>query len=490
LALGLTELAAGLSPAIPSALASVGAAVVAFAPEPVTSTAIRIFGTADKGALAVGTVVLVLLAGAATGVAAVRRRGVAPIVFGIFALVGIAAQLGAGAGAPLAAAMTTMLAAAAGVAVLWGLLEADRAAEARQGDAVKEAGRRRFLAVSATVAAGALVAVLVGRRSIIRRSEAAVVDAALPEPVVRAAEVGEDSDFGVPGLTPIVVGEPDFYRVDTTLAVPIVDPASWSLRVTGMVDREVELGYDDLLAMPQVERYVTISCVSNGVGGPLVGNARWQGVPLAEVLDMAGVRSGASQVVGRSVDGWTAGFPTEAVYDGRRPLIVVGMNGHPLPRRHGFPARLIVPGLYGYVSATKWLTEIELTTWDAFDGYWVPRGWAKKAPIKTQSRIDRPLAGERVTGPFVVAGVAWAPTRGIRKVEVQVDDGPWQEAEVTVPLSADAWVQWKVELVPAPGEHRLRVRATDGTGEMQTGEAHGPRPDGATGWHTIRFSAA
>ncbi len=270
----------------------------------------------------------------------------------------------------------------------------------------------------------------------------------------------------------------------------MVDPETWTLKVTGMVDREVELTYDDLLSMPQIERYVTISCVSNPVGDTLVGNAKWQGVRLVDVLEMAGVQPDASQIVGRSVDGWTAGFPTAAAFDGRDPLIVVGMNGEPLPRRHGFPARLIVPGLYGYVSATKWLSEIELTTWDAFDGYWIPRGWAKQAPIKTQSRIDRPIFGDRVVGEVIAAGVAWAPTRGIAKVEVQLDDEPWQEAELSEPLSEDAWVQWMLAIDAPPGSHRLRVRATDGTGVTQTERRQDPRPDGATGWHTIEFTVA
>ncbi len=231
--------------------------------------------------------------------------------------------------------------------------------------------------------------------------------------------------------------------------------------------------------------------MSNEVGGDLVGNAKWTGVYLTDVLDAAGVRPEATQIVGRSVDGWTAGFPTELAYDGRKPLIAVGMNDEPLPARHGYPARLIVPGLYGYVSATKWLEEIELTTWEGFDGYWIPRGWSKTGPIKTQSRIDVPRNGEVINGsPAVFAGVAWAPLKGIDKVEVRVSKGAWEEAELSDPLSDRSWVQWKLERNVAPGRHELEVRATDGTGETQTEVVSTPDPDGATGWHTIGFRAA
>ena len=299
------------------------------------------------------------------------------------------------------------------------------------------------------------------------------------------------TDFGIEGLSPIVVPNDDFYRIDTALSVPRIDSATWTLRVHGMVDQEVELTYADLLAMPMVERYITISCVSNEVGGYLVGNAKWAGVSLMSVLDMAGVQAGASQIVGRSFS-WTAGFPTAHLHGaGREALIAVSMNGEPLPAEHGFPARLIVPGLYGYVSATKWLTDIELTTLDAFDAYWVPLGWAKEAPILTQSRIDVPRHGTSLTaGPVTVAGVAWAPTRGITRVETQLDEGRWQPAELSVPLSDYSWVQWRAIVDVPIGEHTLRVRATDGTGETQTAERTAPAPDGARGHHQVRVGAA
>jgi DMSO/TMAO reductase YedYZ molybdopterin-dependent catalytic subunit len=239
--------------------------------------------------------------------------------------------------------------------------------------------------------------------------------------------------------------------------------------------------------MPMVERYITISCVSNEVGGGLVGNAKWLGVPLADVLEMAGVSAGAEQVVGRSVDDFTVGFPVDAVFDGRQAMLAVGMNGEPLPFEHGFPARLVVAGLYGYVSATKWLSDIELTTWDGFDAYWIPRGWSKEGPVKTQSRIDTPRGNVGV-GPRAIAGVAWAPGRGISAVEVRVDEGAWMQAELSEPLSEEAWRQWNVPWDPSPGSYTLQVRATDGTGQTQTADLAPVAPDGATGYHTVRVN--
>jgi hypothetical protein len=252
-----------------------------------------------------------------------------------------------------------------------------------------------------------------------------------------------------------------------------------------MVDSEVSLTYDDLLGMDQFEADVTIACVSNEVGGDLIGNARWQGVRLSDVLEMAGVQDGAGQIVGRSVDGWTGGFPTEFAFDGRAAMIAVAMNGEPLPVDHGFPARLIIPGIYGYVSATKWLQDIELTSWEGFDGYWIPRGWAKEGPIKTQSRIDVPRRGQNLAaGEIVVAGVAWAQHRGIEQVEVSVDGGDWQQTELAEELTIDTWRQWKYRWVATAGEHQIRVRATDTEGMTQSERRVPVAPDGAEGYDT------
>jgi DMSO/TMAO reductase YedYZ molybdopterin-dependent catalytic subunit len=293
-----------------------------------------------------------------------------------------------------------------------------------------------------------------------------------------------------PGLTPIVVPNGDFYRIDTALLVPRVDPATWKLDVTGMVDHPLTFTYDELLAMPLFEQYVTISCVSNVVGGNLVGNALWTGVRLKDVLQAAGVQAGATQIVGRSVDGFTVGFPTSwAMAPEREPMIAVGMNREPLPANHGFPARLIAPGLYGYVSATKWLSEIQLTTREAVDGYWVPLGWAKDGPILTQSRIDLPATGASVpAGVVQVGGVAWAPDRGVTAVQLRVDGGAWQNAAISRPISKATWVQWVLPWTATPGQHSLEVEAIDGTGVVQTDQVTSPAPDGARGHHRITVS--
>ncbi|MGW7189085.1 molybdopterin-dependent oxidoreductase, partial [Streptomyces sp. NPDC054838] len=284
----------------------------------------------------------------------------------------------------------------------------------------------------------------------------------------------------------------DFYRVDTALVVPRVDAGDWRLRIHGDgVTRPLTLDLRELLARPLVEHDITLTCVSNEVGGPYAGNARWLGVRLADLLREAGVRppsrgGRADQLVARSVDGMTIGTPVEAVMDGREALLAVGMNGEPLPFAHGFPVRMVVPGLYGYVSACKWLRELRLTTFDAYDAYWVRRSWAQQAPVKTQSRIDtpRPLA-EPAAGRVVVAGVAWAQHRGIARVEVRVDGGPWQEARLADADGDDTWRQWLWPWQAAPGRHTLEVRATDRTGVAQTGERSGTVPDGATGWHAV-----
>ena len=311
-----------------------------------------------------------------------------------------------------------------------------------------------------------------------------------PTPSVTAEPVREPNFDYIAGIAPLITPNEDFYLIDTALSYPQIDPADWSLRIHGMVDREVEISFEELLDLGLVQEQVTLSCVSNRVGGGLVGNAEWVGVPLAKVLDQAGVRPGATQIVGRSVDRWTAGFPTEVALDGRVALVAVQMNGEPLPISHGFPARLVVAGLYGYVSATKWLSDIELTTWEGFDGYWIPRGWSKKGPIKTQSRIDVPRKDSTIDpGPRAIAGVAWAPSRAIDKVEVQVNDEPWVEAELSRETTTNSWRQWMVTWNATPGEHLVRVRATDGTGTTQTSETSNPAPDGATGWHTIQVRA-
>jgi DMSO/TMAO reductase YedYZ molybdopterin-dependent catalytic subunit len=480
-ALGTSELVAGLRAGLPSLVEGVGNRVIDWAPPALKDFAIETFGTADKPVLLASVTVVVVAIGALVGTVGRRRWGIA-----VGAFVG-AAALGAWAAAADPGVSPALAVVPGGAAALVGL----GALRAMYGGETKfDPGRRRFLRVAGGVAVVAVVGAVAGRL-LIERSKRAFSgrDAvALPAPVSPLPGPPAGADLGISGLTPIHVPNRDFYRIDTALFVPRVDAAEWRLEVTGRVARPFRITYEDLLEMPMIERDVTLVCVSNRVGGDLVGNARWLGVPLLDLLDRAGVDPDGEQVVGRSVDGFTAGFPYEVLADGRDALVAVGMNGEPLPYEHGYPARLVVAGLYGYVSATKWLEQIELTGWDSFDGYWVPRGWAKEAPVKTQSRIDVPARRARLEpGPTKVAGVAWAPGRGIERVEVQIGEGaPWIEARLSVPLSASAWVQWEVPWDARAGEYLVTVRATDGDSVLQDQRVRTPAPDGATGWHTVR----
>jgi DMSO/TMAO reductase YedYZ molybdopterin-dependent catalytic subunit len=487
-ALGVVELFAGTTTRVPSAIDAVGQQIIPLTPEPLTRWAIATFGTANTTVLGVGTVLVALLVGAATGAVA-RRPGPVWLVFAAFGALGATAALARSEASPLATVAVLVAGVVAGAVTSDRLLArlAGSPAPTASGGAV--ARRGVLLAAGGTFAAAALAAA-VGRS--VLRGQLAVVDpgaVTLPAPARALGPVPPAAGLAVAGLTPLVTPNDRFFVIDTAVAVPQVDPATWSLRIHGAVDRELTLTYDDLLALPLEEVDVTLSCVSNEVGGSLVGNARWLGVRLEELLERVGVRPEGEQVLARSTDGFTAGFPTAVARDGRDAVVAVGMNGEPLPTRHGFPARLVVPGLYGYVSATKWLAEIELTGWQV-DGYWIPRGWAKEGPIKTQSRIDVPASGASVEpGDVVVAGVAWAPLRGIARVEVRVDDGGWVAAELGDPLAEGTWVQWRAEVDAGPGEHVVEVRATDGEGHTQPGEARPPAPDGAEGWHRIRFRA-
>jgi DMSO/TMAO reductase YedYZ molybdopterin-dependent catalytic subunit len=496
-ALGTSELLSGFSGRIPSLVLGVADLLVAETPGGIVRWSIDTFGTSQKALLVTVIVVASLVLGAVFGMAARRDVGRGAAGFGSFGALGGWAAARGTLTSDTWGWLAAVLAAAAGIAALAVLLRPRRLgppASAGTTPTVEPIGaaldRRGFLVVSGAIAAFGAVGGGVGRVLRQARNVEAARDRVAARlgggPPTLPADV-EVLDSEVAGISPIVTPNADFYRIDTRILAPQVDPDGWSLRIIGMVDREVELTFDDLLVMDRITEYVTLSCVSNEVGGELVGNALWSGVALADLLDLAGPHPDATQIVGRAVDGWTAGFPTEVVADGRPCMVAVTMNGEPLPVRHGFPARLIIPGLYGYVSATKWLTEIELTTWDAFDGYWIPRGWAKEGPIKTQSRIDVPRAGATVdAGRTPIAGVAWAPTRSIRQVEVRVDDDPWQPARLSGELSENTWVQWLHTWDATPGAHRLQVRATDGDGNVQTAELAPPAPSGATGHHTIR----
>jgi DMSO/TMAO reductase YedYZ molybdopterin-dependent catalytic subunit len=490
--LAAAELLGGAVRSERSPVVSVGDRVVDLVPRPVKEWAISTFGTNDKAVLLGGVLVLLAASAAVVGVVAQRRGRTAGLVgVGLFTAVGVVASLGRGGGGW--AVVASLLAGVVAGLVLFRLLRRTRPAPGTEvGASGGVVDRRGFLVASGVVAATSLAAAAAGRwlreqgAAAAQRLKIVLPKARQPLPAVDPA-VAVD----VPGVSPFLTPNDRFYRIDTALAVPQVDVETWTLKVSGMVRTPITLTWDELLARPMVEADVTIACVSNEVGGDLVGTARWLGCRLDDLLAEAGVDPRADQVVGRSVDGFTAGFPT-AVLDGRDALVAIGMNGEPLPVAHGFPARLIVPGLYGYVSATKWLSEIALTTFDSFEGYWIPRGWSVEGPVKTQSRIDTPRTGKQLPAgtPVAVAGVAWAPVRGIAKVEVQVDDGPWQEARLGAEHARTTWRQWVWDWTPTAGEHRLQVRATDGTGATQPEQRTPVAPDGATGWDSITVSVS
>ncbi|MFJ8886182.1 molybdopterin-dependent oxidoreductase [Streptomyces sp. NPDC102402] len=480
---------------------AVGGAVIDRTPAAVKDFAVRNFGTDDKLVLQLGILVLLAVFAMAVGVLALRHRWTGAAAVLVFGVVGAVAAIGRPEGRPLDA-LPSVVGALLAAGVLY--LLAGRLAPApvpppaageTDGGAQGTFDRRGFVIAATAAAAASAGAGLVGRR--LQASQLAGVSASrgdivLPSPGSAAPPIPGKAELGIRGLSSFTTPNKDFYRVDTALVVPRVDADEWRLRIHGKgVTRPVTLGFQDLLGRELVERDITLTCVSNQVGGPYVGTARWIGVRLADLLREAGVKppskgGRADQIVSRSVDGMTIGTPVEDVMDGRDALLAVGMNGEPLPFDHGFPVRMVVPGLYGYVSACKWIQDIELTTFDAYDAYWVKRDWSREAPIKTQSRIDtpRPFAAPRA-GTVPVAGVAWAQHRGIARVEVRVDGGEWHTARLGAEAGRDTWRQWVWEWPATTGHHTLEVRATDRGGATQTDKRVGTVPDGATGWHSV-----
>ena len=537
-ALGAAELLAGVVGGQSSPLVAVGGAAIDATPEWLKEFAIRTFGERDKLALLAGMAVVLAGFAVAVGLLAVRRPRLGLAGVALLGAAGAAAAL-TRPGAGLLDALPSLAGAVAGSAALLALVRAASAQAPPTGapssDAAPRSGprwgsvadaetgrpalstapsetarpalsaapsgpttapsgtpgagfdRRKFLLTGALVAGGA-VAAGTGGRVLARRSDVTASRAAvtIPAPASAAGPLAQGAAVELPGLSSFYTPNRDFYRVDTALVVPRIAAGDWRLRVHGRVRRELELDFRELLARPLMERDITLSCVSNEVGGSYVGTARWTGVPLADLLREAGVEAGADQLVSRSADGFTVGTPTAVVLDGRDAMLAVAMNGEPLPLTHGFPVRMLVPGLYGYVSATKWLVDLELTSFGDFDPYWVRRGWARQAPVKTMSRIDtpRPLA-RLAAGQVAVAGVAWAQHRGIRRVEVRADGGPWRPARLAAEHSADTWRQWVWPWEATPGRHTLEVRATDGTGATQP-EDRAPRsrtaPPAGTRW--------
>jgi DMSO/TMAO reductase YedYZ molybdopterin-dependent catalytic subunit len=349
--------------------------------------------------------------------------------------------------------------------------------------------RRKFLAAGGTAAAVAAATGFGGQYLQNKRFSVNTASVKLGAPTVKAPTLPTGAEIGdIPGLSAFYTPNSQFYRVDTSLVVPQVSPQTWQLRIHGMVDKPMTLTFADLMKRPMIDHDVTLTCVSESVGGSLIGNARWQGTLLADILKEAGIQKGATQIVMRDVNGMNLGVATDPVMDGRASLLAIGMNGQPLPQAHGFPVRVVVPGLYGYVSACKWVVDMELTTFAAFDAYWTHRGWSQQAPIKTESRIDTPN-GNVTAGKVMIAGVAWAQHRGIEAVEVGID-GTWHQATLAAQDTIDTWRQWYYPWQATAGNHVLQVRATDKTGHTQTAIAHRTEPNGATGYHTVHITVA
>ena len=497
-ALATGELLAGLLSGVPSPLLAVARFLVDIQPPGAKEIVVALFGEADKLAFEILILVVALGIGALLGRLAGRRLMAAQGVIVAFVAAGFLASLrepGAGAVLAVAAAGIEAVVGTTALRRLVDLALRQPPRDPRATPTMPDWRRRSLLQAGGAIAIGSVVVGAVGRYLLERQRTPVTPDGVPTAPRPAELPAGADiatTDLAAAGLAPIVIPNDDFYRIDTAFVVPTVDRDTWTLKVSGLVDREVTLTYDQLVALPVFEQYVTIACVSNEVGGDLVGNAKWTGVALRDVLAMAGVQASADQLVGRSVDGFTAGMPVEWVMDeSRTPMIAVGMNDQPLPREHGYPARLIIPGLYGYVSATKWLSELGLTRFDTFEGFWIPRGWAAKAPILTQSRIDVPRQGARIAaGQVPIAGVAWAVDRGIQGVEIKIDDGAWAPAKLSAPISKATWVQWLYLWDATPGQHRIEVRSTDGAGDIQTDARSAPAPDGARGHHSITVTVA
>ncbi|SFS13590.1 DMSO/TMAO reductase YedYZ, molybdopterin-dependent catalytic subunit [Microbacterium sp. cf046] len=511
---GLGELTAAFIAPGASPFAVIGSALIDFAPPWAKEIAIQLFGTNDKIALLIGIGIVLVGIAALAGLAELKWPPLGLAIMIAFGGVGVLAAMtraNAGmldwvpsvvAGVMGAVALGLLMArmpgrapvSAAPAALVPVAVGAGQAADAEaaasdppqvqvQSQAIQ---RRTFLVWTAGTAAVGLLAALGSTLARAGSQAVTVVRDALklPTPAVAAAAVPATAELDIPGLATVITPNASFYRIDTALIVPQVTPADWSLRIHGMVANEVTITWDELLALPLEESVTTLTCVSNNVGGDLIGNALWLGYPIRELLARAAPTADADMVLSRSIDGFTASSPIEALTDDRNAILAVGMNGEPLPAEHGFPVRMVVPGLYGYVSATKWVTELEVTRFDKATAYWTTRGWSERGPIKLQSRIDVPRRQQGLkAGETVIAGVAWQQHVGVAGVEVQLDEGEWQQATLATSISDDTWVQWSLAWTATEGDHLIRCRATSRTGEVQTQEVSRTDPDGATGWH-------
>ncbi|QDG88106.1 molybdopterin-dependent oxidoreductase [Pseudarthrobacter sp. NIBRBAC000502770] len=500
--LAVAELLGAFFTARATPLFALGSTFIDFTPPRLKDFAIATFGTNDKTALFVGMGLTIAVLACILGIVAYRKWALG--VLGVlFMGAVIVACVVTRAGVSRVDAIPSVLGTVAGlvalrllVAPLWRLKEskpwpetpADQAADADARPGHEGASRRRFFAAAGVTAVAAGIAATGGRLLGAARNNVAKAREALtlPAPAKAAAAVPAGVQSPVPGVTPWLTDNADFYRIDTALSVPEINVNDWELRVHGLVEQEVTLTFQDLLDAELIESNVTLTCVSNPVGGNLAGNAKWLGLPIRDVLARAKPKDGADMVLSKSIDGFSASTPLEVLQDGRDAMLAIGMNGEPLPLEHGYPVRMVVPGLYGFVSATKWVVDLEVTRFADNKAYWTERGWSERGPIKTMARVEVPKSFAKVpAGKVAVGGTAWAQTRGITKVEIQIDNGDWTETVLSTEASTITWRQWSYEWDAAPGPHYIKVRATDGTGQVQTDQRADPVPDGASGWQSV-----
>jgi DMSO/TMAO reductase YedYZ molybdopterin-dependent catalytic subunit len=489
LGLAVANLGAWLVGPSGAPISAVGELVIDLLPAPLVNFGKDTLGTADKPILLVIITVAVLAVSALAGQAEYRRRRGGAAVFAVVAVLGIVG-IAARSGATARVLIPTVVGMLVGYMLLRTLidrLQSWQTSRTSGDEGAESLARRRFLTWAAVAGGIAVVGAVAGQALVTAatRVSQARERLRLPAAAKPAAPVPAGADLGVADLSPYVTPNDDFYRIDTALQLPVINPDTWTLTISGMVQTPITLTWAELTALPLVEHMTTLTCVSNEVGGDLIGNALWLGYPIRELLARAKPTAGADMVLSTSEDGFTAGTPLEALTDpDREALLAVGMNGQPLPLEHGFPVRMVVPGLYGYVSATKWVTELKVTTFAEDQGYWTPLGWSALGPVKLASRIDVPRSTVDA-GQVVVAGVAWAQHTGIAKVEVQVDDGPWEPAELAEVTSTDTWRQWRHLWPATSGTHQIKVRATDAAGNLQVADEAPPAPNGSTGYHQI-----
>lgn len=494
--LSVAELIGAFFTARATPVIALGSTFIDFTPSWMKDFAIATFGTNDKLALFVGMAVTILLLACVLGIVAYRKwaLGVAGVL--LMGAVIVASVVTRASVKPLDA-IPTLIGTAAGLIALrflitrlwrmqpWPEMDADLAAKDPERPATS---RRAFFAATGVTAAASAIAATGGRMLSAARSNVAQARESLqlPAPVKPAPAVPAGVQSKAPGVTPWLTPNNEFYRIDTALSVPEINAQDWELRIHGLVEQEVRLSFQDLLDANLIESHVSLTCVSNPVGGNLAGNAKWLGMPIRDVLKMARPTEGADMVLSTSIDGFSASTPLEVLQDDRDAMLAIGMNGEALPLEHGYPVRMVVPGLYGFVSATKWVVDLEVTRFADSKAYWTQRGWSERGPIKTMARVEVPKSFAKVpAGRVAIGGTAWAQTRGITKIEVQIDNGPWAEATLSAEASLVTWRQWSYDWEATPGPHYIKARATDGTGEVQTDKRADPVPDGASGWQSL-----